>query len=756
MGRSTCAAALAGFATGLLQVTVLRELGVSVAAGEVLLGGFLAAWLLAGAAGAAVAASRKPDAGGTLAARLAWSAAILGALGVLVARALPWMASASPGGLPREWAMAAGVTVAAGLPAAALGALFDALSRTAGAAAGVGAYVPETLGFLASGLAVPFLLERSIGTIGLAGLAVAALVLAAAPGRGGAALALFTVLAASGPPGKAAEDWLLMLQWPGALAARGSATAASTLHVVERAGGAAVYSDGVLDFPLHATAAVEAAAHLPALLHPAPRRALVIGGGLAGVCRELLEHPGLHVDLCELDPESPRRLAAIAAPGSFRELDDPRVRTIELDARAWLERADTLYDMAIVRAPAPSRAALGRYYSAEFFTRLRGRLRPGAVVAVRMPVGPGFLGQADRRLGATMALTFRRAFPGAFLVAADELTLISAPLRCGADELARRLAERHIMLDYGTVEELGQRLSKEHAREQLLWLHTGVPPATAEIGTLGLWAALPEARLEGDLDIEAYRDSLLTGLAIWAPGLAGALKRAYGPPLAASALAAFGLTLLAGAAWSRGARRRRGSAGGDGRGTAWRLSVATTGFAGMCATVLLMIAYEVRHGRLLGELALLSGVMMAGCAAGAMLASRRRLEGTPAASAVPEADLALAVTLGALGLALGLGTDASWRALPACVWSGLAIMGLLTGWQFALAARLDATSSAGAAAARCWALDLAGAAAGALTVTVLLLPGWGLAGSFLLLAACKAAAGVAGGGLERVSTRTSP
>ena len=47
----------------------------------------------------------------------------------------------------------------------------------------------------------------------------------------------------------------------------------------------------------------EMMAHVPACTHKEPKRALVIGGGDGGVAKELLRHPGIEVDMVEIDEE---------------------------------------------------------------------------------------------------------------------------------------------------------------------------------------------------------------------------------------------------------------------------------------------------------------------------------------------------------------------------------------------------------------------------------------------------------------------
>ena len=55
----------------------------------------------------------------------------------------------------------------------------------------------------------------------------------------------------------------------------------------------------------------EMLAHVPLLVHPAPSKVLIIGGGDGGTLREVLKHPTVReVEMCEIDGEVVRRPSA--------------------------------------------------------------------------------------------------------------------------------------------------------------------------------------------------------------------------------------------------------------------------------------------------------------------------------------------------------------------------------------------------------------------------------------------------------------
>ncbi|MGH8802625.1 MAG: polyamine aminopropyltransferase, partial [Casimicrobiaceae bacterium] len=85
--------------------------------------------------------------------------------------------------------------------------------------------------------------------------------------------------------------------------------------------------------------------HIPGLAHPAPERALVIGGGDGGSAEELLKYPSMRsVTLAEIDAtviEISRRYLAEVHRGAF---DDPRVKLHIGDGFRFVVEDTGLYD----------------------------------------------------------------------------------------------------------------------------------------------------------------------------------------------------------------------------------------------------------------------------------------------------------------------------------------------------------------------------------------------------------------------------
>lgn len=123
----------------------------------------------------------------------------------------------------------------------------------------------------------------------------------------------------------------------------------------------------------------EMIAHVPLFLHPAVRRALVIGGGDGGTVREILRHPSVeHCRLVEIDPlvvEGCRKHLLQTAAA----LDDPRVEVTLADGVEFVARSTESYDLIVVDSTDPIGPATP-LFGEEFYRNLKKRLGPGGIV----------------------------------------------------------------------------------------------------------------------------------------------------------------------------------------------------------------------------------------------------------------------------------------------------------------------------------------------------------------------------------------
>ncbi|MGE0356832.1 MAG: polyamine aminopropyltransferase [Burkholderiales bacterium] len=146
--------------------------------------------------------------------------------------------------------------------------------------------------------------------------------------------------------------------------------------------------------------------HPAAVAHPAPRRALVIGGGDGGSAEELLKHSTMElVHMAELDPD----VIAVAKAHFGRvhrgAFDDPRLKVTVGDGLAYLRATATRYDLVAMDLTDPVGPSVELYSSATFALARRAM---GEGAALVLHLGSPF--SHPERLRATLA-NLREVFP---------------------------------------------------------------------------------------------------------------------------------------------------------------------------------------------------------------------------------------------------------------------------------------------------------------------------------------------------------
>ena len=117
---------------------------------------------------------------------------------------------------------------------------------------------------------------------------------------------------------------------------------------------------------------------LPAVLHPNPRRALVVGLGGGATAGALSQYPGIQVEIVELS-QGVVRGAEFFTHVNFDVLRRPNVVTRVGDARNHLLRTPGGYDVITADAIVPRNPGATNLYSVEYFRLVRDALAPGGI-----------------------------------------------------------------------------------------------------------------------------------------------------------------------------------------------------------------------------------------------------------------------------------------------------------------------------------------------------------------------------------------
>jgi spermidine synthase len=461
---------------------------------------------------------------------------------------------------------------------------------------------------------------------------------------------------------------------------------------------------------------------------------------------------------------------------TLSELSDPRVRVEHVDGRLLVRRKKwgiasqpkEGYDLVIVNLPYPSTLQLNRFYTVEFFQMVRGLLAEEGILVIGCPGTLTYMSDELRHLNTMAYHTLQQTFPYVRPIPGDVTLWLASP----SDALSTV-----------PVEALVERWEERGLETQLLT----APHIRLRLGQTRLdwfWTSLGKEEDGGKAIVnrDLHPVGLFYGLSYWnalfSPHLArvfaftGRLNLwALSVPIIGCALLFLAVVKLT--AKGRGAcpelvlspstTLRINSVGGRSRRAIIPIAIATTGFTGMTADLIIVFAFQTLYGYVYHWIGLLITAFMAGLSLGGLLMTRRL-----AAPPILSPALALSRVEGCRGdrggerstlLKLELAIVLYWALLPIAlstlysrithplVFTSIqgillflnALAGFLVGSQFPLANRMwlkgreDSRGTAGVL----YACDLVGAFLGSIVVSVVLIPVLGILETCLLAAALK-------------------
>lgn len=129
----------------------------------------------------------------------------------------------------------------------------------------------------------------------------------------------------------------------------------------------------------------EVLVHPAMILHPAPRKVLILGGGEGATLREVLKHRTVHeavmVDIDEEVVKICKKFLPSYSDGAF---EDPRSTVLYRDAKEYLEMTSGTFDVIIsdLTEPIPD-GPCQQILNEEFFALIRKALPAGGVFAMQ-------------------------------------------------------------------------------------------------------------------------------------------------------------------------------------------------------------------------------------------------------------------------------------------------------------------------------------------------------------------------------------
>jgi len=186
--------------------------------------------------------------------------------------------------------------------------------------------------------------------------------------------------------------------------------------------------------------------HFPALFHPNPKTALVIGFGAGVTAGSLVVHPEIErIVICDVEPLMPKIGGKYFATENHHVLDDSRVEVVIDDARHFLATTDEQFDIITSDPLDPWMDGAAVLYTVEFYELERKHLRPGGIVAQWLP-----LYETDEPSMKSELASFLEVFPEGTiwsshipLAGGTDLVMIAqdGPMRIDVDQIASKIEQ---------------------------------------------------------------------------------------------------------------------------------------------------------------------------------------------------------------------------------------------------------------------------------------------------------------------------
>jgi spermidine synthase len=183
--------------------------------------------------------------------------------------------------------------------------------------------------------------------------------------------------------------------------------------------------------------------HLPALLHPQPRSALVVGCGAGVTAGSLTRYPTVgNIVICEIEPLIPARVAGYFDLENYDVVHNPRVKLVYDDARHFLLTTHDKFDLITSDPIHPWVKGSAVLFTREYFETCKQHLHAGGIVSQWVP-----LYESNDETVKSEIATFFEVFPNGTVWSNDEdgegydLVLLGQvdPLKIDPGQVQRRL-----------------------------------------------------------------------------------------------------------------------------------------------------------------------------------------------------------------------------------------------------------------------------------------------------------------------------
>jgi len=446
---------LLGYISIMAQVVLLREFIKSFHGNELVIGVFLAVWMIITALGAKLGSTYKLRLSrgrlSLLLSLLAFIPLLIYLLLILAVRFL-FLPGFSAPLLDTSIVLLVLTSLFTGISGFLFGYVSNAVRQNG---SGASAYRLDSIGSVAGGLVFGLVLVHLLNNIQLLTFLFLSICLTIAlifrtPARveWRISIALFAALLFAGSMVPQLRNGLEELRFKGEKILDARDTPYGNLSFTTRNEQVNAYLDGNLVFNSSDLVRTEESVHFPALQHPNPRSFLILGGGSSAYLSEVEKYHPQRSDYCEVNPWIYKQEQLYISNQKSNAFN-----FISKDGRSWLNNSGDLhYDIVISTASNPITLGLNRYFTFEFYSLVNEHLAPGGIFCMRLSTSDNYVDEEGIDLLATNMKTLKEVFPHVLVVPGSSIYFLASdhPLSLDFPSLLndRNISTTYVHPDY--------------------------------------------------------------------------------------------------------------------------------------------------------------------------------------------------------------------------------------------------------------------------------------------------------------------
>ena len=202
------------------------------------------------------------------------------------------------------------------------------------------------------------------------------------------------------------------------------------------------YENGVTLYSTNNIIENEESVHYAMIQHVNPKKILLISGGISGKIQEILKYNVSKIDYLELNP-------AIIDLGYLTETIPKNIKLniINKDARYFIKKTKNKYDVALINMPEPITSRINRYYTFEFFSELKKKLNPKAVISISLNSSQNYLSKEEINANSIILNTLKTCFDNIIIIPGNKNYYLASDAKLN-HQITKLVADKQIVNEY--------------------------------------------------------------------------------------------------------------------------------------------------------------------------------------------------------------------------------------------------------------------------------------------------------------------